>query len=117
LRAQPFVLFARSVSPDYHERVLSICVQAGFLPEIRHEVRHWLAVVSMVSQGLGVALVPQAMQRCALRGAVFRPLEGASTPSEAYGVWLSGCRNVLVTRLLDDAAFGLEQRRRSPAPT
>ena len=102
LRAQPFVLFARSVSPDYHERVLSICVQAGFLPEIRHEVRHWLAVVSMVSQGLGVALVPQAMQRCALSGAVFRPLAEAAAQSEAYAVWRADGRSVPAQRLLDE---------------
>lgn len=107
LRAQPFVLFARSVSPDYHERVLSICVQAGFLPEIRHEVRHWLAVVSMVSQGLGVALVPQAMQRSALKGAVFRPLDGVTAQSEAYGVWRPGPQNVLVDGLLAELVRGL----------
>ena len=68
LRGQPFVLFSREASPDYHERILSICADAGFLPEVRHEVRHWLAVVSLVSQGMGVALVPQAMRHSALRG-------------------------------------------------
>ena len=62
-------------SPDYHERILAICADAGFRPEVRHEVRHWLSVVSLVSQGMGVALVPSAMRHAALRGAVFRPLE------------------------------------------
>lgn len=86
LRNQPFVLFSREASPDYHERILSICADAGFLPEVRHEVRHWLAVVSLVSQGMGVALVPQAMRHSALRGAVFRPLDRAVAQSEAHGV-------------------------------
>ena len=108
LREQPFVLFARASSPDYHERILSICAQAGFLPEVRHEVRHWLAVVSLVAQGLGVALVPQAMQRSALRGAVFRPLEGVTAQSEAYGVWQPGPQNVLVEGLLAEVARGLD---------
>ena len=108
LREQPFVLFARASSPDYHERILSICAQAGFLPEVRHEVRHWLAVVSLVAQGLGVALVPQAMQRSALRGAVFRPLEGVTAQSEAYGVWRPGPQNVLVEGLLAEVARGLD---------
>ncbi len=104
LRDEPFVMFSRAVSPDYHERILAICAQAGFLPEVRHEVRHWLAVVSMVAQGLGVALVPLAMQRCALPGAVFRPLDKVSAESEAYGVWRPGPQNLLVDRLLDDVA-------------
>jgi DNA-binding transcriptional LysR family regulator len=100
LRDEPLVLFSREASPDYHERILSICAAAGFRPEVRHEVRHWLAVVSLVSQGLGVALVPDAMRRSALRGAVFRPLEGAVEQSEAYAVWRDGPENVLVQRLL-----------------
>ncbi len=108
LREQPFVLFARASSPDYHERILSICAQAGFLPEVRHEVRHWLAGVSLVAQGLGVALVPQAMQRSALKGAVFRPLEGVTAQSEAYGVWRPGPQNVLVEGLLAEVARGLD---------
>ncbi|MDR2990572.1 MAG: LysR family transcriptional regulator [Burkholderiaceae bacterium] len=101
LRAEPFVLFSREASPDYHQHILSICAAAGFRPEVRHEVRHWLAVVSLVSQGLGVALVPETMRRTALRGAVFRPLEGHSEASEAYGVWRAGPPNVLVQRLLN----------------
>ena len=113
LSGESFVLFSRSASPDYHERILSICADAGFLPEVRQEVRHWLAVVSLVSQGMGVALVPDAMRHCALPGAVFRPLAGASTPSEAYGVWLSASQNVLVPRLLNEIARSLGQRRQS----
>ena len=101
LRAESFVMFSRSASPDYHERVLSICADAGFLPEVRQEVRHWLAAVSLVSQRMGVALVPDAMRRCALPGAVFRPLTKQSTLSEAYGIWPKNSHNVLVARLLD----------------
>lgn len=100
LRDESFVLFSRAASPDYHERIFSICADAGFLPEVRQEVRHWLAVVSLVSQGMGVALVPEAMRHCALPGAVFRPLQDAGTPSEAYGVWPVASTNVLVATLL-----------------
>ena len=102
LQEQPFILFARSASPDYHERILSICGGAGYQPEVRHQVRHWLAVVSLVSQDMGVALVPEALKRSALKGAVFRPLQEAVAQSEAYGVWRSAPRNLLVERLLEE---------------
>ncbi|AMM24379.1 LysR family transcriptional regulator [Variovorax sp. PAMC 28711] len=100
LRDEPFVLFSRNASPDYHERILSICADAGFRPEVRHEVRHWLSVVSLVSQELGVALVPDAMRHAALRGAVFRPLEEEVARSDAYGVWRDGPVNVLIQGFL-----------------
>lgn len=96
LSGEPFVLFSRSASPDYHERILAICAQAGFRPEVRHEVRHWLSVVSLVSQGLGVALVPSALRHAALRGAVFRPLDDAVAHSDAYCVWRDGPENAVV---------------------
>ncbi|WP_213952736.1 MULTISPECIES: LysR family transcriptional regulator [unclassified Variovorax] len=100
LRNEPFVLFSREASPDYHERILSICAGAGFRPEVRHEVRHWLSVVSLVSQGMGVALVPTAIQHAALRGAVFRPLEDDVPGSDAYCVWRSGPDNAVVQNFL-----------------
>lgn len=87
LRDETFVLFARKVSPDYYERILSICTDAGFQPEVRHEVRHWLSVVSLVSQGMGVALVPAALQHSAMGGAVFVPLDTTTTHSQSYCIW------------------------------
>ena len=104
LREEPFVLFSRSASPDYHERILSICAEAGFSPNVRHEVRHWLAVVSLVSQGLGVALVPDAMRRSGLRGAAFRALDRVVAQSEAYAVWPAATPGVLAQRLLEGIA-------------
>lgn len=100
LRDEPFVLFSRSASPDYHERILAICADAGFRPEVRHEVRHWLSVVSLVSQGMGVALVPSALHHAALRGAVFRPLEEEVAHSDAYCVWREGPENAVVQGFL-----------------
>lgn len=91
LQDEPFVLFARSVSPDYHERILAVCAAAGFHPEVRHEVRHWLSVVSLVSQGLGVALVPASLKRSQLEGAVFVPLaerlSDVAAESHAFCIW------------------------------
>ncbi|MGY8526689.1 LysR substrate-binding domain-containing protein [Paracidovorax citrulli] len=90
LREQPFVLFSRDASPDYHARIVDMCAAEGFYPQIRHEVRHWLSVVSLVSQGMGVAVVPAALQRSAMAGAEFRPLAYAGVTSDVYCVWNSG---------------------------
>lgn len=111
LRDEPFVLFSRNASPDYHERILSICADAGFRPEVRHEVRHWLSVVSLVSQGMGVALVPSALRHAALRGAVFRPLEEEVSRSDAYCVWREGPENAVVQGFLRAVQAG------HPAPS
>jgi DNA-binding transcriptional LysR family regulator len=87
LQGEPFACVSRAVSADYHERIVSLCQDAGFTPEIRYELRHWLSVVSLVSQGLGVALVPQALRQSALPGTAFVPLAGATVPYDTYCLW------------------------------
>lgn len=87
LQGEPFAVVSRAVSPDYHDRILAICTEAGFYPEIRYELRHWLSVVSLVSQGMGVALVPAALRQSAMAGAAFVPLDAATTPYETHCLW------------------------------
>lgn len=87
LQGEPFAMIARAVSPDYHERILGLCADAGFFPEVRYELRHWLSVVSLVAQGLGVALVPAALQQANLPGAVFMPLDAETAPYETHCLW------------------------------
>ncbi|MGD9942220.1 MAG: LysR substrate-binding domain-containing protein, partial [Burkholderiaceae bacterium] len=74
LATETFVLFAREVSPDYYEQIIGLCMQAGFTPSVRHEVRHWLTVVALVAAGIGVALVPAALARAGMAGVSFVPL-------------------------------------------
>jgi DNA-binding transcriptional LysR family regulator len=96
-------MFAREASPDYHERVLTICTSAGFTPGICHEVRHWPSVVSLVGQGLGVALVPAAVRRVAVEHEVaFVPLDAQGVQSQANCVWRVGDDNSALQAFLDD---------------
>src|SRR6185437_4004595 len=56
LSGEEFIMFAQEASPSYYATVMSLCVGAGFVPAVRHEVRHWLSVAALVSQGLGVSI-------------------------------------------------------------
>ncbi len=94
LQGEPFAVVSRTVSPDYHDRILATCSDAGFYPEIRYELQHWLSVVSLVSQGMGVALVPEALRQSALAGTVFVPLDVATTPYETHCLWKTGRDNL-----------------------
>jgi len=90
LQGQALVVVSRTVSPDYHERILAECELAGWLPPVVHELRHWLSVVALVAQGQGVALVPQALAQSALAGAVFVPLQGSTVRYDTRCLWRSG---------------------------
>ncbi len=84
LAGQPFALIAQAVSPDYHARIVNLCMASGFTAEGAHELRHWLSVVSLVAQGLAVALVPAAMQQADMAGVAFVPLENADAALPRY---------------------------------
>ncbi len=87
LADEPFVLFPRSVSPHYHDRIVALCINAGFSPHIRHEVRHWLTIVSLVGKNMGIALVPLSMQKATLTHVVYLPLSKSTIRSESLCIW------------------------------
>ena len=89
LAGEDFVFFARAASPSYYETVLSLCVTAGFTPLVRHEVRHWLSVAALVSQGLGVAIVPACLSRSGLAGTRFIGFEHEAR-SVSQAIWPAG---------------------------
>jgi DNA-binding transcriptional LysR family regulator len=93
LKNDPFVLFSRAVSPDYYESIIATCLSAGFLPRVRHEVRYWLTVVSLVAQGRGVALVPRTLAKSGVAGAAFVPIQGAEAVSQTWCVWAAAGEN------------------------
>jgi len=102
LKYEPFAVVSRAVSPDYHDRIVQTCLQSGFLPDIRYELQHWLSVVSLVSRGMGVALVPEALQKSALPGAVFVPLDAAKdaatpAPYETQCLWKTSRADAALT--------------------
>lgn len=75
LAQDDFIFFSRSFSPSYYETLLSMCLNAGFFPKIKNEARHWLSVASLVSQGIGVSIVPECLSRSGLSGIRFLPFE------------------------------------------
>ncbi|MEZ5701424.1 MAG: LysR family transcriptional regulator [Burkholderiaceae bacterium] len=87
LAGEPFAIVTRAVSPDYHDRIVAACTDAGFEPAWAFELRHWLSVVSVIAQGLGVGLVPAALQQAGLPGVVFVPLKQTLAPYDTHCLW------------------------------
>lgn len=101
LQGEPFAVVSRTVSPDYHDRIVQTCLDAGFYPEIRYELQHWLSVVSLVSQGMGVALVPKALLQSALPGTAFIALDASMTPYETHCLWKTSRDNAALVAFVD----------------
>lgn len=57
-----------------YDVVRALFAEAGLAPHIRHEVGETSTLVTLVSGGLGVAIVPEPVRALALSGVVFVPL-------------------------------------------
>lgn len=90
LSQDAFILFPRAVSPHYHDRIIALCVEAGFSPVIRHEVRLWQTVATMVEFRMGVALVPQTLRSVGQGRVVYRPLKRNHVVSEVLSLRRAG---------------------------
>ncbi|WP_449413732.1 LysR family transcriptional regulator [Pandoraea soli] len=60
LRAHPFVAFPRAVYPAYYDRLIAACAERGLTLDIRQEVSTEAAILSLVSAGVGLAIVNDA---------------------------------------------------------
>ena len=94
------MLFPRHFSPDYHDRMIAMCMAAGFTPHIRYEVRANATVAALVAAGFGVAIVPHSVQRVAIDGVTFLPLADNDVMSELIGVWRDDPQDALLPPLL-----------------
>lgn len=57
LAGAPFVFFHRATYPAYHDRLLTACAAGGLVPNVVQQGQNEAAVLSLVSAGIGVAIV------------------------------------------------------------
>ena len=72
--AQPLVIFPRSATPSLYDAVLAFYHRHGATPVIAQQATQMQTIVNLVSAGLGIALVPQAVTQLQRPGVVYRPL-------------------------------------------
>ncbi|MDX2242588.1 MAG: LysR family transcriptional regulator [Leptolyngbyaceae cyanobacterium bins.302] len=75
LAQEAFILFPRIVAPGLHDQILSVCLQAGFNPQIAQEAIQMQTIVSLVAAEMGVAIVPLSLQNLQRQGVVYKPLQ------------------------------------------
>ena len=84
---EKFIIFSRAIAPANHDNIIANFSRAGIHPRTVHQARGWLTIMAMVSQDLGVALVPSSMARAQMGGVRLIPLPGRSIVAPAALVW------------------------------
>jgi DNA-binding transcriptional LysR family regulator len=83
----PLVIFPRHIAPGLHDAILSCFHAAGITPAIGQEAIQMQTIVSLVSGGMGMALVPQSVSNLMRPGVEYRALADPTPLVETGLAW------------------------------
>lgn len=106
LAEEPFVMVPANLARGLSDVVLGVCARAGFAPRLAQEAVQMQTVVSLVSSGLGVAIVPASMLNLRRKGVVYRPVSDPHPRIDLRLAWRRDTRSALRERFVALARSG-----------
>lgn len=101
LAGEAFVMVPPNLARGLWEVMLGLCTRAGFAPRVAQEAVQMQTVVSLVSSGLGVALVPESLLNLKRSGVVYRALRDAHPKIELRLAWRRDARSLPLRRFIE----------------
>lgn len=99
LAAEPFVSYPSGAS--VYVTVMTACANAGFRPAVVQEAAETHTLISLVSAGLGVCLLPASVQNLRATGVAYRQLTGDVPRVELCAAWRREDRSPVVASFLE----------------
>ncbi|KAA9159332.1 LysR family transcriptional regulator [Amycolatopsis acidicola] len=99
-----FITTPAEAGSALQELAMQACVKAGFRPRIVQEITDPYMILTLVSAGVGVALMSSGISGILPSGAVFVPLRGEQTYLEHALAWLEDNPSPVLHAVLDVAA-------------
>ncbi|MGQ0655392.1 MAG: LysR family transcriptional regulator [Betaproteobacteria bacterium] len=90
LAGESFVMVPREIAPGLYDIVTGLAARAGFSLNVAQEAIQMQTVVSLVSSGLGAAIVPASVANLGRRGVVYRRLADKHPALELRLAWRTG---------------------------
>jgi DNA-binding transcriptional LysR family regulator len=112
LAKEPFVLPPRDAVPVFHDTILRVCRDAGFVPHSPHEADHLQMIVAMVAAGAGIALVPSTARKFKQHRVAYRPLQPPVIDLEIAMAWRQDDSSATLAAFLAEARQSLLRTRR-----
>lgn len=101
LAGKPLVLFPRGIGCGLHDHVMTLCNQAGIVPQVVHEAREGTTIVGLVAAGVGLSLLPSAYERLTTAGVHYAPLEPALAASQVCAAHRIDAPDLLAERFVN----------------
>ncbi|RDK12201.1 LysR family transcriptional regulator [Cupriavidus lacunae] len=108
---EPLIIFPRRSAPAFYDIITGYYAREGLVPVIAQEAIQMQTIVSLVSAGMGVALVPASLCNLRRTGVSYLALREAGPQIETGLVWRDGASTGVapVLRSFIDIATALAQ--------
>lgn len=111
LNGEPFITFAPQAR--YLHDALALLMENHLIaPRIVQSMTHSQAILSLVSAGIGLAIVPGGTRNACFDNVVFRPIDlQHECVAELHAIWSSDNKNPLLTEIRDIASKVVNRRK------
>ncbi len=103
LSGDPFVMVPREIAPGLYDIVTGLAARAGISLNVAQEAIQMQTVVSLVSSGLGAAIVPASVANLGRRGVVYRELADSHPRLDVWLAWPHGALGAAARDFLTQA--------------
>jgi DNA-binding transcriptional LysR family regulator len=101
LSIERFVMVARETSSSLFDKIVALCTEAGFSPNIAATASVWSSVVLLVQAGEGIAILPSNLQQRGSSDLVFCPLVAKGASIELVMAWAPARADAIQTAFLE----------------
>lgn len=110
LANEKYILFERSQWKDIYEQITSLCKQSGFSPNVVDHPDNMRHLVTSISSGLGVSIVPSCIQFIANDYCVCLPIAELDTKIDLYLYYRHNTTNKAHIQMFIDSCLAQKEQ-------
>ena len=116
LEGQRFVMNERANSPAVFDKVLSLCADAGFSPQIVTQASVSSGVIALVEAGEGIGVLPKGSEQLGSRDVVFTPVADEGATVDLVMAWPARREDAVLQQFVDLVRSQVQDKTLAPRP-
>ncbi len=100
LKDESFILFDKSYSPNYHQKIMQIFDYYGFTPMVSHKTVHASSIYKLVENNFGISIVPTSLKIDCTMDVKFIELKEITQRTILSAIWNKNNRNPILTKII-----------------
>lgn len=101
LADERLIIFPRELAPGFHDTIVDYYAALGVAPRMGQQAIQMQTIVSLVSAGMGIALVPDSLRKLRRTGVVYCSLRGAGPQLETGLAWRATDTSPVLSGFID----------------